>query len=134
MSDWNRPVIDEFRANGGKVGGRFEGSRLLLLTTRGARSGAPHTTPLGFLADGDRYVVIASAAGGPHNPAWYHNVLAYPTVTVELGESTFEATATVPSRPERDSLWTRITASMPGYAEYQQQTDRVIPVVVLTRR
>jgi deazaflavin-dependent oxidoreductase (nitroreductase family) len=133
MSDWNTAIIEEFRTNGGKVGGPFEGGNLLLLTTRGARTGASHTTPLGYLPEGDRLVVIASAAGAPRNPAWFHNVRANPSVTVEVGTSSFEAVATVPSPAERDALWAKVIEAMPGYAEYQKQTDRVIPVVVLTR-
>jgi hypothetical protein len=148
MSDWNKAVIEEFRANGGKVSGGFERS-LLLLTTRGARTGAEHTTPLAFLEDGDRYVVTASAAGAPRNPAWYHNVRANPTVTVEIGTvemgtvemgtvemgtATFEADAAIPDRATRDELWSRVVEAMPGFGDYQKKTDRVIPVVVLTRR
>jgi deazaflavin-dependent oxidoreductase (nitroreductase family) len=133
MSDWNTAIIEEFRTNGGKVGGTFEGSNLLLLTTRGARTGASHTTPLGYLSEGDQLVVIASAAGAPRNPAWFHNVRANPSVTVEVGTSSFEAVATVPSPAERDALWAKVIEAMPGYADYQKQTDRVIPVVVLTR-
>ncbi|NED57503.1 nitroreductase family deazaflavin-dependent oxidoreductase, partial [Micromonospora aurantiaca] len=85
MSDWNRQVIEEFRANGGRVGGRFEGADLLLLTSTGRKSGARHTTPLGSMADGDRLLVFASNAGGPNHPAWYHNIRADPRVTVEAG-------------------------------------------------
>lgn len=133
MSDWNKGIIEEFRANGGKVGGPFEGGDLLLLTTRGARTGALHTTPLGYVKDEDRLMVIASAAGAPRNPAWFHNVRANPTVTVEVGTSTFEAEARVPDEDERDALWTKVIEAAPGYADYQKQTDRVIPVVVLTR-
>lgn len=131
MSDWNTAIIEEFRTSGGKVSGRF--GDLLLLTTRGARSGRSHTTPLGYLEDGDRLVVIASAAGAPRNPAWFHNVRTNPSVTVELGEATFEAVASIPDQPERDTLWAKVIEAMPGYADYQKQTDRVIPVVVLTR-
>ncbi|MFL6127164.1 nitroreductase family deazaflavin-dependent oxidoreductase [Actinophytocola sp.] len=133
MSDWNTAIIEEFRANGGKVGGQFAGGNLLLLTTRGARTGNPHTTPLAYLADGDRLVVTASAAGAPRNPAWFHNVRANPTVEVELGTDTFKAVASIPDREERDGLWEKVTSAMPGFADYQKQTDRVIPVVVLTR-
>lgn len=133
MSDWNTAIIEEFRANGGKVGGPFEGGDLLLLTTRGARTGATHTTPLGYVEDDGHLVVIASAAGAPRNPAWFHNVRANPTVTVELGTSRFEAEARVPDPEERDTLWAKVIEASPGYADYQKQTDRVIPVVVLTR-
>jgi deazaflavin-dependent oxidoreductase (nitroreductase family) len=133
MSDWNTAIIEEFRANGGKVGGRFAGGDLLLLTTRGARTGNAHTTPLAYIADGDRMVVTASAAGAPRNPAWFHNVRTNPTVTVEVGTDVVEAVASVPDTAERDALWAKVIAAMPGFADYQTQTDRVIPVVVLTR-
>ena len=131
MSDWNTAIIAEFRANEGKVGGPFEGADLLLLTTTGARSGEERTSPLGYLRDGDRLLLAASAAGAPKNPDWFHNVRVHPEVTVELGTGTFRATASVPGSTERDALWDKVTAAMPGYAEYQKQTDRVIPVVVL---
>ena len=131
MSDGNAAIIAEFRANGGKVGGPFEGADLLLLTTTGAKSGAARTSPLGYLRDGDRLLLAASAAGAPKNPDWFHNVRAHPEVTVELGSDTFPATASVPDGTERDVLWDKVTAALPGYAEYQKGTDRVIPVVVL---
>ncbi|RST15173.1 nitroreductase family deazaflavin-dependent oxidoreductase [Streptomyces sp. WAC05374] len=131
-NDFNQPVIEEFRANHGRVGGWFEGARLLLLTTTGARSGKPHTTPVGYLPDGDRVLVIASAAGAPKHPAWYHNLLANPRVTVESGVFTYEADATVLRGEERDRAFARAVESDPGWAEYQAKTDRVIPVVALT--
>ncbi len=132
-NDFNAPVIDEFRANRGRVGGWFEGSRLLLLTTTGARSGRPHTTPLGYLPDGgERVLVIASAGGGPRHPAWFHNLLAHPTVTVEDGVFTYDATATVLTGQERDRLFARAAEADPGWAEYQRKTSRVLPVVALT--
>ncbi|MFC8915707.1 nitroreductase/quinone reductase family protein [Streptomyces sp. NPDC047821] len=131
-NDFNQPVIEEFRANNGRVGGWFEGARLLLLTTTGARSGKPHTTPVGYLPDGDRVLVIASAAGAPKHPAWYHNLLANPRVTVESGVFTYEADATVLRGEERDRAFARAVESDPGWAEYQAKTDRVIPVVALT--
>jgi deazaflavin-dependent oxidoreductase (nitroreductase family) len=131
MSDWNAAVIAEFRASGGTVGGQFEGADLLLLTTTGAKSGIARTSPLGYLRDGDRLLLAASAAGAPKNPDWFHNVLAHPEVTVELGTDTFRAVASVPDGAERDALWDKVTAALPGYAEYQKGTDRVIPVVVL---
>jgi deazaflavin-dependent oxidoreductase (nitroreductase family) len=132
MSDWNTAVIAEFRANKGRVGGQFEGGDLLLLTTRGARSGEERTSPLAYLRDGDRLLVAASAAGAPNNPAWFHNLRANPDVTIEVGTSRLAAVATVPPQPERDALWQKMTAAQPGYAEYQKNTTRQIPVVVLT--
>lgn len=130
--DFNRQVIEEFRANGGRVGGPIEGGRLLLLTTTGARSGAPHTTPLGYLPDGDgRVLVIASAGGAPKHPAWYHNLVAHPRVTVEAGVFAYEAQAVVLEGAERDRAFARAVDSDPGWSEYQEKTDRVLPVVAL---
>jgi deazaflavin-dependent oxidoreductase (nitroreductase family) len=129
----NAPVIAEFRARNGRVGGWFEGARLLLLTSTGARSGRPHTTPLGYLPDGgERVLVIASAGGSPRHPAWYHNLLAEPVVTVEDGTFTYEATATVLTGEERDRAFARAVEDDPGWAEYQARTDRALPVVALT--
>ncbi|WP_049578445.1 nitroreductase/quinone reductase family protein [Streptomyces sp. SBT349] len=130
--DFNLRVIEEFRAHGGRVGGPFEGARLLLLTTTGARSGAPHTTPVAYLPDGgERLLVIASAAGADRHPAWYHNLVANPRVTVEDGVFTYEAEATVLTGEERDRIFARAAEADPGWAEYQAKTDRVIPVVAL---
>ncbi|NUP68780.1 MAG: nitroreductase family deazaflavin-dependent oxidoreductase [Nonomuraea sp.] len=130
-NDFNLPVIEEFRANHGRVGGPFEGGRLLLLTTVGARTGARHTTPLGYLPDGDRLLVIASAAGAPRHPAWYHNLLADPRVTVEDGVFTYEAEAVVLAGEERDRLFARAVEADPGWAAYQAKTSRILPVVAL---
>lgn len=133
MNDWNRAIIDEFHANGGKVGGQFEGGTLLLLTTQGSKSGKSHTTPLVYLADGERMIIIASAAGAPNNPAWYYNLIAHPRVTVEVGTETFEVTATVATGEERDRLWAWTIKQLPGFADYQTKTTRQIPVVILQR-
>lgn len=131
QNDFNQQVIDEFRAHNGRVGGWFEGARLLLLTTTGARSGTRHTTPVGYLPDGEQVLVIASAAGAPRHPAWYHNLLAHPEVTVEDGTFTYQATATVLRCDERGRLFARAVEVDPGWAEYQAKTDRTIPVVAL---
>jgi deazaflavin-dependent oxidoreductase (nitroreductase family) len=132
--DWNNNIIAEFRANGGKVGGQFEGANLLLLTTTGAKSGEQRTSPLAYAAEGERYVIIASYAGADKNPAWFHNILANSKVTLEVGEEKFEATASVvEDRAERDALYAKMVALMPGFAEYQEKTTRVIPVVTLER-
>ncbi|WP_320780744.1 nitroreductase/quinone reductase family protein [Streptomyces sp. CRN 30] len=129
---FNQQIIDEFRAHHGRVGGPFEGSRLLLLTTTGSRTGEPHTTPVGYLPDGDGNVlVIASAGGAPQNPDWYRNLLAEPRVTVESGAFTYEAEAVVLSGEERDRAFARAVEDEPGWAEYQSRTERVIPVVAL---
>ncbi|NUT95553.1 MAG: nitroreductase family deazaflavin-dependent oxidoreductase [Saccharothrix sp.] len=134
LGEFNQRLVAEFRANGGRVGGRFEGGNLLLLTTVGARSGQERVSPLAYTRDGDRYVVAASYAGAPKHPAWYFNVLATPKVTLEVGEETFEATATViEDRAERDRLYEGMVAYSPVFAEYQKKTDRLIPIVVFER-
>jgi deazaflavin-dependent oxidoreductase (nitroreductase family) len=134
VHDFNKRVIEEFRANGGVVGGPMEGMPLLLLHTVGAKSGQPRVNPLAYLSDGDRLVVIASFAGAPNHPPWYHNLLANPDVVVEVGDEKLEAVATVAHEPERTELYAKMAAAMPIFDEYQARTDRVIPVVLLTRR
>ncbi|MHA6620583.1 nitroreductase/quinone reductase family protein [Pseudonocardia sp. DLS-67] len=125
-------VIDEFRANGGQVGGPFEGTRLLLLTTIGARSGAPHTVPLGYLPDGgEQFLVIGSAGGSPHHPAWFHNLVAQPRVTVEDGVFIADARAVVLEDADRDRAFARAVATDPGWAAYEERSGRVLPVVAL---
>ena len=133
-NDFNEKLIAEFRANGGKVTGMFAGRPLLLLTTTGARSGQRRTTPLVHTWDGDRIVVIASKGGAPTSPGWYHNLVANPTVTVELGAETFPAKATAVTGAERDRLYAAQAALMPTFAEYETKTTRKIPVVVLERQ
>lgn len=128
---FNVKVVEEFRANGGKVGGR---SQLLLLHTTGAKSGQPRLTPLAYLADGNRLVVIASSGGAAKHPAWFHNLVANPKVGVEVGTDQFYATATVAQEPERTRLFDAMAATSPAFAAYQKQAaPRVIPVIVLTR-
>jgi deazaflavin-dependent oxidoreductase (nitroreductase family) len=127
-------VVAEFRANGGRVGGYHEGMPLLLLTTTGARSGQRRATPLTYLADGDRYVVAAAGAGTPASPAWYHNVVANPDVTVEVGGETFAATATAASGAERDSLYERCADAYPQLLEYQARTSREFPMIIIAAR
>ncbi|HEX8804555.1 MAG TPA: nitroreductase family deazaflavin-dependent oxidoreductase [Acidimicrobiales bacterium] len=131
MSDWNAKVIEEFRANGGKVGGQFAGAPMLILHTTGARTGAERVNPLVYQPDGDRMVVFASKGGAPTNPDWFHNLRANPDVTVEVGEGTVRARARVAEGEERERLWTRQQELMPGFADYQAKTSRPIPVVVL---
>ncbi|QDY75272.1 nitroreductase/quinone reductase family protein [Streptomyces qinzhouensis] len=131
-NDFNQKIIEEFRANDGRVGGPFEGARLLLLTTTGARSGARHTTPLGYLPDSDgRVLVIASAAGAPRHPAWYHNLVANPRVHIETGVFVYDADAVVLTGEERDQAFARAVETDDGWAEYQSRTTRTIPVVSL---
>lgn len=130
---FNNKIIEEFRANGGKVGGQFEGAPLLLLTTTGAKSGLPRTNPLAYIADGDRYVVIASYAGAPTNPPWYYNLIANPGVEIEVGTQRFNARAQVLVEPERSALYRRMASVMPAFSEYERKTTRSIPVIALSR-
>ncbi len=134
MRDWNRKVIEEFRANGGTVGGQFAGSPLLLLTTTGAKSGLLRTTPVQYLPDGDRLFVFASKAGAPVSPDWYHNLVAHPTVTVELGSERFEAEAVAMTGEERDRLYGQMAARYTRFQDYQEKTTRRIPVIELRRK
>lgn len=133
-NDWNKTIIAEFRENGGQVGGRFAGRSLLLLHTTGAKSGEERVNPLAYTRDGDQLVVIASKGGAPTNPAWYYNLLANPQVTVEVGAERFQAQAAVPAEPERTRLFDQMAQVMPGFAEYQRNTARQIPVVTLRPR
>ena len=134
VHDFNRSLIDEFRANDGKVGGPFAGASLLLLTTTGAKSGKSRTVPVVYLPDRERLVVFASKAGAPTNPDWYHNLVANPRVSVEVGSERFDADAVVVTGDERDRLFAQQAASFPGFTEYQAKTTRVIPVVALEPR
>ena len=126
-------MIEDFRANGGKVEGQFAGAPLLLLNTTGAKSGLPRTNPLAYMADGDQLAVVASYAGGPNNPPWFYNLVANPEVEVEVGHERFRATARIADEPERTELYGKMAAAMPVFSEYQSKTQRVIPVIVLTR-
>lgn len=130
--DYNARIIDEFRANEGRVGAPFEGSTLLLLHHVGAKSGKDRINPLVYNRDGDRYVIFASKAGAPTNPDWYHNLKAHPDVTIEVGTDTIEVRAEEATGEERDRLFHAQTERSPQFAEYQSKTERVIPVIVLT--
>ena len=131
--NFNQQIIEEFRANDGKVGGYFEGGTLLLLTTTGAKSGQPRLSPLAYTTDGDRFVIIASKGGAPTNPDWYYNLLAHPIVSIEVGQEHLQARATVVEEPERARLYAKMVEKMPGFAEYQRNTTRQIPVIALER-
>lgn len=133
MNEWNKRVIAEFRANGGKVGGQFEGAPLLLLHTVGARSGQDRINPLVYTTDGDRIIIIASKGGAPTSPDWYYNIVAHPDVNLEVGTEQFRAHAIVAEEPERTRLYDQQAALMPNFAEYQRNTSRKIPVVILER-
>ncbi|GIH93955.1 nitroreductase/quinone reductase family protein [Planobispora siamensis] len=133
--DFDRQIIEEFRRNGGRVGGRFEGASLVLLTTTGAKTGRPRTTPAAYLREGGRIFVFATNAGSDRHPAWYHNLLAHPRITFEIGGGrgveTRAATAVVLHGEERDRVYARQAAIVPAFAAYQEGTSRVIPVVAL---
>lgn len=134
MNQFNRDLIGQFRANSGEIKeGMFKGAPILLLTTTGAKSGTSYTTPLAYTRDGDRYVIIASKGGAPTNPAWYHNLVANPVTTVEVGSEEFSVKASEASGEERDRLYDAQATLMPGFAEYQRKTSRRIPVMVLER-
>jgi len=132
--NYNRQVIEEFRANEGKVGGVWEHTPLLMLTTTGAKSRERRTTLMGYMPDGDRLIVFASVGGAPTHPGWYHNLLAHPEVTVEVGTETFDAIAAITKDAERNRLWTRGVELYPSLAEHQAKTTRRTPVIVLSRR
>ena len=133
VNDFNRTVIEEFRANDGKVTGQFAGAPLLLLTTTGAKSGQTRTNPVAYRREGERVFVFASKAGAPRNPDWFHNLVAHPDVTVELPGETYRALAVVVDGDERDRVWEAQKTAMPGFADYERKTARRIPVVELQR-
>ena len=133
MSDYNTQIIEEFRANAGKVGGTWEGRDLLLLTTTGRKTGRKHTAPMVFTRDGDRLLVYASKAGAPHHPDWFLNLVADPHVVVEAGPERYDAIATPLEGEERDRAYAEQAARYSAFADYQAKTTRVIPVVALTR-
>jgi deazaflavin-dependent oxidoreductase (nitroreductase family) len=134
MSDWNEKIIEEFRANSGRVGGMFEGASMILIHHVGAKSGIERVAPLvHFPEDDDHTVIVASAGGAPNHPAWYHNLKANPKIDVEVGSETYTVVADEITGPERDEIWTRVTTAAPGFADYQRKTDRVIPLLRLSR-
>jgi deazaflavin-dependent oxidoreductase (nitroreductase family) len=130
---FNEKIIEEFRANGGKVGKPFEGMPMILVTMKGAKSGKDYTMPLVCSKDGNRYVIIASMAGAPNNPDWYHNIKAHPDVTLEIGTERFAAKAIITSGEERERLFNAQAAIMPIFNDYRKKTTREIPVIALER-
>jgi deazaflavin-dependent oxidoreductase (nitroreductase family) len=132
MHDFNQRVIEEFHANGGRVGEPFEGMTLLLLHHTGAKTGASRINPLAYLPDDGRYVIFASKAGAPTNPDWYHNLKANPNVQIEVGTNTFDALASEATGDERDRLYAEQKQRVSSFSDYEQKTDRLIPVIVLT--
>jgi deazaflavin-dependent oxidoreductase (nitroreductase family) len=133
MADFNAPIIEEFRANGGKVGGMFGGMDLLLLTTTGGKTGKVSTTPVAFTKDGDKFVVVASKGGAPNNPDWYHNLVAHPEVTIEVGTDKVPVRAIETKGEERERLFNQHADRYPGFNDYKAKTTRTIPVFVLER-
>jgi deazaflavin-dependent oxidoreductase (nitroreductase family) len=134
MNDFNAGVIEEFHAGEGKAGGMFEGKPLLLLHNVGAKSGTEFVTPLVYLAEGDDYVIFASKGGAPNNPGWYHNLKAGPNVSIEVGTEKLDVTATEATGGERDRLYEIQKEQQPQFSEYEQKSDRTIPVIVLSPR
>lgn len=132
-NDWNTSIIEEFRDNDGVVGGMFAGAPLLLLRTTGAKSGLERTCPLMYMADDDRYIIFASKQGADTHPDWYHNLLANPTATIEVGTETVAVDVEVVEGDERDALYATQATNWPQFGEYQAGTDRVIPVIALNR-
>ncbi|OBH24619.1 deazaflavin-dependent nitroreductase [Mycobacterium sp. E342] len=133
INAFNKSIIDEFRANGGKVGGQFANADLLLLTTTGAKSGQPRVSPLAYFDIDGKLIIIGSFAGSPVSPAWVHNLRANPQARVEIGTQEFPVAARELPSDERDALFDKVTAAAPGFAEYQSKTSRVIPLFELQR-
>lgn len=131
INAFNQSIIDEFRANGGKVGGQFEGANLLLLHTTGAKSGQPRVSPLAYFRIDGKLIIIGSFAGAPVSPAWVHNLRANPSARVEIDNDAFDVTAHELPSAERDALFEKVAAAAPGFAEYQSKTSRVIPLFEL---
>jgi deazaflavin-dependent oxidoreductase (nitroreductase family) len=133
MREFNKGIVEEFRANGGKVGGPFEGADLLLLTTTGAKSGQPRLAPLAYLTIDGTMIIIGSKAGADTNPDWVHNLRANPAAHVEVGTDAYDVVSRELPREERDALFDKVVAAAPGFGEYQEKTSRVIPLFALTR-
>ncbi len=133
LLDFNRRIIEEFRANGGRCGGRFEGNPMILLTMAGGKSGRSLTTPLSYCADGDDCIIFASAGGAPKHPNWYHNIVANADVVIERGQEKYAAKAVLTEGAERQEAFRKMVAAMPRFGDYQEQTDHEIPVFRLVR-
>jgi deazaflavin-dependent oxidoreductase (nitroreductase family) len=134
FNDFNQKIIAEFRANAGKVGGPFAGATVLLLHSTGAKSGAERINPLVYLPSGDHWVIIASKGGAPKHPDWYHNLVAHPDASIEVGTDTVDVEAKLVTGAERDELYARQVARFASFGEYEKATKRKIPVFRLTRR
>jgi deazaflavin-dependent oxidoreductase (nitroreductase family) len=133
MKAFNKSIVDEFRANGGKVGGPFEGATLVLLTTTGAKSGQPRLAPLAYLTIEGKTIIIGSKAGADTNPDWVHNLRANPSAHIEVGSDAYDVTARELPPEERDEVYPKIVALAPGFGDYQAKTSRVIPLFELQR-
>ena len=133
LADFNQAIIDEFRANGGVVGGPFEGATLLLLHTTGARFGRPRVSPLAYLTIDGKMIIIGSYAGAPKDPAWVHNLRAHPRARIEVGTDAYDVAVRELPAGERDATYPKVTEMAPAFAEYQAKTTRVIPLFELTR-
>ena len=132
FADFNKQIMEEFHANAGKVGGRFAGVDILILTTTGAKSGQTRWNPLAYSRDGDRYIIVASKGGAPTNPDWYHNLVANPSAVIEVGTGVIPVQATIATGAERERLYSQHASTMPQFNQYAQNTTRQIPVVILT--
>ncbi len=132
-NDFNAPIIEEFRANGGKLGGNFEDAPMLLLHHRGAKTGKERVNPVMYRPVGDSMAVFGTKAGAPTNPDWYHNLVAHPSTVVEVGTDTVPVVARVADDAERATIWEAQKREYPGFAEYEKMTSRQIPVVILER-
>ena len=133
VNDWNKKIIDEFRANDGRVGGPFEGRPLLLLHHTGAKSGQERVNPLAYQSLEQGFAVFGSKGGAPTHPDWYYNLIAHPRAKVEVGDRVYDVIARVAEDEERDQIWEEQKRIAPGFADYEQKTSRQIPVVVLER-
>ncbi|MBX7453491.1 nitroreductase family deazaflavin-dependent oxidoreductase [Mycolicibacterium sp. 3033] len=133
LDDFNRKIVEEFRANGGKVGGPFEGGTLLLLHTVGAKSGRPRLSPLAYLTIDQKMIIVGSYAGAPNNPAWVHNLRANPRARIEVGTETLDVAARELNADERDATWPKVVEYSEVFAGYQANTSRTIPLFELTR-
>ncbi len=134
FNDFNKQIMAEFHANAGKVGGRFEATDVLILTSTGAKTGQTRWNPLVYTKNGDRFIIVASKGGAPTSPDWYHNLVAHPSGVVEVGADVIPVEATIATGAERDRLYAQHAARMPQFLQYAKNTTRTIPVVVLTRK
>lgn len=133
VNDFNAPIIEEFRANGGKLGGNFEGAPILLLHHRGAKTDRERVNPVMYRPVGDSMAIFGTKAGAPTNPDWYHNLVAHPDTVVEVGTDTVPVVARIADDAERATIWEAQKREYPGFADYEKMTSRQIPVVILER-